>query len=96
MFFQSIYNVNRLMLHPFDKNIDLSTIDMVNYIKKEKYVNTSKLLHNTGSDIIEFMIGMIDKEICFSKLAIGTPSTNQQIHTDRPPLNCRDLLQKTA
>ena len=25
-----------------------------------------------------------------SKLAIGTPSTNQQIHTDRPPLNCRD------
>ena len=65
MLFQSIYNVNRLILHPFDKNIDLSTIDMVNYIKKEKYVNTSKLLHNTGSDIIEFMIGMIDKEICF-------------------------------
>lgn len=32
----------------------------------------------------------------FSKLAIGIPSTNQQIHTDRPPLNCRDLLQKTA
>ena len=31
-----------------------------------------------------------------SKLAIGIPSTNQQIHTDRPPLNCRDLLQKTA
>ena len=25
-----------------------------------------------------------------SKLAIGTPPTNQQIHTDRPPLNCRD------
>ena len=36
------------------------------------------------------------KEIWISKLAIGTPSTNQQIHTDRPPLNCRDLLQKTA
>ena len=54
------------MLHPFDKNIDLSTIDMVNYIKKEKYVNTSKLLHNTGSDIIEFMIGTIDKETNFS------------------------------
>lgn len=35
-------------------------------------------------------------ESLFSKLAIGTPSTNQQIHTDRPPLNCRDLLQKTA
>lgn len=34
--------------------------------------------------------------ISFSKLAIGIPSTNQQIHTDRPPLNCRDLLQKTA
>lgn len=34
--------------------------------------------------------------IPISKLAIGIPSTNQQIHTDRPPLNCRDLLQKTA
>lgn len=34
--------------------------------------------------------------LSISKLAIGTPSTNQQIHTDRPPLNCRDLLQKTA
>lgn len=65
MFFQSIYNVNRLILHPFDKNIDLSTIDMVNYIKKEKYVNTSKILHNTGSDIIEFMIGTIDRKTCF-------------------------------
>lgn len=36
------------------------------------------------------------KEASISKLAIGIPSTNQQIHTDRPPLNCRDLLQKTA
>ena len=35
-------------------------------------------------------------QITVSKLAIGIPSTNQQIHTDRPPLNCRDLLQKTA
>lgn len=38
----------------------------------------------------------LDKEATISKLAIGIPSTNQQIHTDRPPLNCRDLLQKTA
>ena len=37
-----------------------------------------------------------EKKVIISKLAIGTPSTNQQIHTDRPPLNCRDLLQKTA
>lgn len=37
-----------------------------------------------------------NKETLLSKLAIGIPSTNQQIHTDRPPLNCRDLLQKTA
>lgn len=37
-----------------------------------------------------------DLQLYLSKLAIGTPSTNQQIHTDRPPLNCRDLLQKTA
>lgn len=66
MFFQSIYNVNRLILHPFDKNIDLSTIDKVNYIKKEKYVNTSKLLQNIGPDIIESMIGTIDKETIFS------------------------------
>lgn len=36
------------------------------------------------------------EEATVSKLAIGIPSTNQQIHTDRPPLNCRDLLQKTA
>ena len=32
----------------------------------------------------------LKKYISESKLAIGTPSTNQQIHTDRPPLNCRD------
>ena len=30
------------------------------------------------------------KQFRISKLAIGIPSTNQQIHTDRPPLNCRD------
>lgn len=36
------------------------------------------------------------REFLKSKLAIGIPSTKQQIHTDRPPLNCRDLLQKTA
>ena len=54
------------MLHPFDKNIDLSTIDMVNYIKKEKYVNTSKLLHIIDPNIIEFMIWTSDKETCFS------------------------------
>lgn len=65
MFFQSIYNVNRLILHPFDKNIDLSTIDMVNYIKKEKNVNTSKLLHIIDPNIIEFMIGTIDRKTCF-------------------------------
>lgn len=40
-----------------------------------------------GGEVLKMLI---------SKLAIGTPSTNQQIHTDRPPLNCRDLLQKTA
>lgn len=40
-----------------------------------------------GSEVLKMLI---------SKLAIGIPSTNQQIHTDRPPLNCRDLLQKTA
>lgn len=43
----------------------------------------------------EFKI-ILKKQFPFSKLAIGIPSTNQQIHTDRPPLNCRDLLQKTA
>ena len=31
-----------------------------------------------------------DEQVVESKLAIGTPSTNQQMHTDRPPLNCRD------
>lgn len=66
MLIPSMYDVNRLMLHPFDKNIDLSTIDKVNYIKKEKYVNTSKLLQNIGPDIIESMIGTIDKETNFS------------------------------
>ena len=40
-----------------------------------------------GGEVLKMLI---------SKLAIGIPSTNQQIHTDRPPLNCRDLLQKTA
>lgn len=34
-------------------------------------------------------------QIWESKLAIGTSSTNQQIHTDRTPVNRRDLLQKT-
>ena len=49
---------------------------------------------------IKWLVSNNEKEFCqyifISKLAIGTPSTNQQIHTDRPPLNCRDLLQKTA
>ena len=36
------------------------------------------------------------RELRISKLAIGIPSTNQQIHTDRPSLDCRELLQKTA
>ena len=66
MLIPSMYDVNRWIWHPFNRNIDLSTIDTVNYIKNEKYVNTSKLLHNTGSDIIEFMIGTIDKETNFS------------------------------
>ena len=78
MLIPSMYDVNRLILHPFDKNIDLSTIDMVNYIKKEKYVNTSKLLHNTGSDIIEFMIGTIDRKTCFSSNVFEKMSASKQ------------------
>lgn len=66
MLIPSMYDVNRWIWHPFNRNIDLSTIDMVNYIKKEKYVNTSKLLQNIGPDIIESMIGTIDKETNFS------------------------------
>ena len=66
MLIPSMYDVNRWIWHPFNRNIDLSTIDTVNYIKKEKYVNTSKLLQNIGPDIIESMIGTIDKETNFS------------------------------
>ena len=38
----------------------------------------------------------LERELNFSKLAIGIPSTNQKIHTDRPPLNCRVYQQKIA
>ena len=38
----------------------------------------------------ESILETAKRELQESKLAIGTPSTNQQIHTDRPPLNCRD------
>ena len=53
------------------------------------------------TDSLTVLVGALNvsltaREFDISKLAIGTPSTNQQIHTDRPPLNCRDLLQKTA
>ena len=44
----------------------------------------------------ESILETAKRELQESKLAIGIPSTKQQIHTDRPPLNCRDLLQKTA
>lgn len=39
---------------------------------------------------------MTKRKIWISKLAIGIPSTNQKIHTDRPPLNCRVYQQKIA
>ena len=51
-------------------------------------------LHVCGGPIAT--AAALQLEAVISKLAIGIPSTNQQIHTDRPPLNCRDLLQKTA
>lgn len=75
--------------------------------RAERYVSitseATKLLQNdianipddiSGKDIESMFVSLI--MLLVSKLAIGTPSTNQQIHTDRPPLNCRDLLQKTA
>ena len=62
-----------------------TTILLLTYIWKEK--NRVALYEAFQS---------CQKQILLSKLAIGIPSTNQQIHTDRPPLNCRDLLQKTA
>lgn len=78
MVIPSMCDMNLLILHPYDKKIDLSTIDMVNYIKKEKYVNTSKLLHNISTDIIEFLIGTIDKETCFSSNVFGKMSASKQ------------------
>lgn len=52
-------------------------------------------LYMAQSSLSQFLL-QYETELGISKLAIGIPSTNQQIHTDRPPLNCRDLLQKTA
>lgn len=47
--------------------------------------------HLGGTYVEPFAGGAgIALELLESKLAIGTPPTNQQIHTDRPPLNCRD------
>lgn len=59
-------------------------------------VKEGKIFLGRGSD--EEQIGTMpiiqpekhELQLNQSKLAIGTPSTNQQIRTDRPPLNCRD------
>lgn len=72
--------------------------------KKDLVEIIPKLCEMKGISLIEgkvckdhvHMYVAIPPKLCVSKLAIGIPSTNQQIHTDRPPLNCRDLLQKTA
>ena len=60
------------------------------------YAKNFHVKRNGQEEKIHTDHGYVKIETKVSKLAIGIPSTNQQIHTDRPPLNCRDLLQKTA
>lgn len=71
------------------KDLTSSRIDRQNILNNELALQEIQDSSNIRGIVFE-------GKICLSKLAIGTPSTNQQIHTDRPPLNCRDLLQKTA
>lgn len=52
--------------------------------------HTALISGNKAMQLLELSRHSFEKVVKESKLAIGTPSTNQQMHTDRPPLNCRD------
>lgn len=82
----------------------LATRKRVHELLKAQLIGNLVLLQLIFNVLLDFLFVLSYRihevstgpEMPISKLAIGIPSTNQQIHTDRPPLNCRDLLQKTA